>query len=421
MGWTAEQSKILSIIPHFTGAFSFIGSSSIIIMILRDRRKKLSKPYYRLLFAMCVFDIFASVALGLSTWPIPEGSPGVYDPKGTVGTCSAQAFFIQANIASPVYNFMLSVYFLLRVKYGMNENQIGRRAEPIMHVITVIFGLGTSFLCLGLSLFNDSTLWCWVNASPKGCDQSYANNGETDCERGDNAEIYRWAIFFGPLWACIIGCMVIMIIIFMSVRKQENKLKKYQFKPRRESESSNAGDEEFERKKKEEERRRHAQSRQVAWQGLRFVGVFYLTWAFATVNRLLQLVNGGSYFWLMCLHTIFVPMQGFFNFLVYIYPRFKARKRAGVRSHHVGATIRRISITSQIRRWNSVEETNVESPPVLAEKSNDGGDEENGAAVAGEGSKVEDTWEENEAVTLPVKSVSLMKGSFDGETTHMST
>ena len=111
----------------------------------------------------------------------------------------------------------------------------------------------------------------------------------------------------------------------------------------------------------------------------------------------------------------------FFNFLVYIYPRFKARKRAGVRSHHVGATIRRISITSQIRRWNSVEETNVESPPVLAEKSNDGGDEENGAAVAGEGSKVEDTWEENEAVTLPVKSVSLMQGSFDGETTHMST
>jgi hypothetical protein len=109
MGWTAEQSKILSIIPHFTGAFSFIGSSSIITMILRDRRKKLSKPYYRLLFAMCVFDIFASVALGLSTWPIPEGSPGVYDPKGTVGTCSAQAFFIQANIASPVYNFMLSV------------------------------------------------------------------------------------------------------------------------------------------------------------------------------------------------------------------------------------------------------------------------------------------------------------------------
>ena len=48
----------------------------------------------------------------------------------------------------------------------------------------------------------------------------------------------------------------------------------------------------------------------MAFQALRFVGVFYLTWAFATVNRLLQLIVGHSYFWLMFLHTVFVPMQG---------------------------------------------------------------------------------------------------------------
>lgn len=108
MGWTEQQSKILSIIPHVTGLFSFVGSSSIIIMILHDRYKKLCKPYYRLLFAMCIFDIFSSVALGLSTWPIPVGSAGVYAPLGNTQTCSAQAFFIQANIASPLYNFMLS-------------------------------------------------------------------------------------------------------------------------------------------------------------------------------------------------------------------------------------------------------------------------------------------------------------------------
>ena len=102
MGWTEQQSKILSIIPHVTGLFSFVGSSSIIIMILHDRYKKLCKPYYRLLFAMCIFDIFSSVALGLSTWPIPVGSAGVYAPLGNTQTCSAQAFFIQANIASPL-------------------------------------------------------------------------------------------------------------------------------------------------------------------------------------------------------------------------------------------------------------------------------------------------------------------------------
>ena len=87
--------------------------------------------------------------------------------------------------------------------------------------------------------------------------------------RGDNAEIYRWAIFFGPLWACIVGCMIVMIMIFVSVRKQENKLKKYQFTStaarRGSTESSNGGDydEALRKKKREDDRRRHAQSRQV--------------------------------------------------------------------------------------------------------------------------------------------------------------
>mmetsp|Transcript_5412 Transcript_5412/g.9871 ORF Transcript_5412/g.9871 Transcript_5412/m.9871 type:complete len:175 (-) Transcript_5412:200-724(-) len=70
----AQQSKILSEIPHITSLFSLFGSSYIIITILKDRKKKWTKPYYRLLFAMCVFDVFSSAALGLSTWSIPAGS-----------------------------------------------------------------------------------------------------------------------------------------------------------------------------------------------------------------------------------------------------------------------------------------------------------------------------------------------------------
>ena len=74
----------------------------------------------------------------------------------------------------------------MRVRYGMNEKQIGRKAEPIMHAITILFALTTSFICLGLNMFNDSSLWCWINASPIGCQQSYNNGGVTNCERGDN-------------------------------------------------------------------------------------------------------------------------------------------------------------------------------------------------------------------------------------------
>ena len=113
MSWTTEQSKILSIIPHITGLFSLAGSSTIIIMILRTNhikeKSKLSKPYYRLLFAMCIVDFFGSISMFMSTWPIPKENVDVYDPRGTVQTCSVQGFFIQANIASPIYNFCLSI------------------------------------------------------------------------------------------------------------------------------------------------------------------------------------------------------------------------------------------------------------------------------------------------------------------------
>ena len=73
--------------------------------------------------------------------------------------------------------------------------------------------------------------------------------------------------------------------------------------------------------------REYRKSRMVAAQALRYVAVFYLTWVAGTTNRLLQLLQGHSYFWIMALHAFFTPLQGFFNFLVYTYPKFRDWKR----------------------------------------------------------------------------------------------
>lgn len=333
MAFTDGQTKVLSIIPHVTGPFSLAGSSWILYEVLRDRTKW-SKPYHRILFCMCLFDAFSSIALGLSTWPIPAGSPGVYAPLGTTGTCSAQAFFIHANIAGPLYNFCLSAYYLLLVKYGVSESRISRRIEPIMHWSTIVFALGTSFVCLGLGMFNDSSLWCWINAAPKGCEQSH-EFGETTCTRGDNAEIFRWAFFFGPLWAAILGTMVTMFMLWRAVNQQEKKASKWAFAAaasREVSTRSVVSTLETQvgrmslvqmRLKRAKSMKKYRKSNMIAWQAFRYVGVFWLTWIFGTANRLLQLILGRSYFGIMALHAFFVPLQGFFNFLVYVYPRYK--------------------------------------------------------------------------------------------------
>ena len=385
MAFTYAQKKALSIIPHVTGPFSFVGSVCIIVEVIRDR-SRWNKPYHRLLFAMAFFDALSSVALGLSTWPIPAGSEGVYAPLGTQGTCSAQAFFIQANIASPMYNFCLSLYYLLLVKYSMSEAQIQQRIEPWMHGCTIIFGLGTSVVCLGLGMFNNSNLWCWINALPRGCEQSYNNGGETTCTRGDNAEIFRWLFFFAPLWAAIFGSMVAMYMLWKAVRTQEEKVAKWTAAYKRSSESAEErkggiekslaesvnettstggkvsfsssvvtkirssvqrsrtrqsdqmqGDTESPtvltpmnntmKRKRDKSKRLHRKSNMVMWQAFRYVAVFWVTWLFGSINRLMQLA-GRQVFWIMVLHALFVPLQGGLNFLVYKYPVFYRWKEA---------------------------------------------------------------------------------------------
>ena len=147
------------------------------------------------------------------------------------------------------------------------------------------------------------------------------------------------------------------------VRAQEERLGKYQFS-RQASMGGNLTQSMRELSRKED-RRRHTQSRKVTGQALRFVGVFYLTWTFATINRIIEQANGQSYFWLMCLHTVFVPLQGFFNYFVFMYPKFKRwrrerRKKAGqskvssFQYRHSGMAVNFISRLRQSASMSSV-------------------------------------------------------------------
>lgn len=88
-------------------------------------------------------------------------------------------------------------------------------------------------------------------------------------------------------------------------------------------------------RQKQKDKARYKKSRAVALQALRYLAVFYVTWMAGTANRLLQLILGQSYFWLMAMHSFFTPLQGFLNFLVYKYPQFskwqaERKKKAGL-------------------------------------------------------------------------------------------
>jgi hypothetical protein len=88
--------------------------------------------------------------------------------------------------------------------------------------------MGTALTAVGLDLFNNANLWCWIAPYPLNCMESFRLEDTNDdeeaelenpnpCLRGDNAFIYRWAFYFGPLWLCILIAMVTMLLVYIRV------------------------------------------------------------------------------------------------------------------------------------------------------------------------------------------------------------
>jgi hypothetical protein len=69
-----------------------------------------------------------------------------------------------------------------------------------------------------------------------------------------------------------------------------------------------------------------SRSRQIAIQGMLYLCAFYVTWLFPTIKRLMELGNENS-FVVQFLDSTLLPLQGFFNFIIYMRPRLTAYRR----------------------------------------------------------------------------------------------
>lgn len=206
MAWSEGQQLALALVPKFSSVLSLFGSIWISIEVLFDKTPGMPKrkhPYHRLLLAMSIYDILESVWNFLSTWPIPKGTEGVWRPMGTTKTCTAQGFFLTLSVAVPIYNAFLALYYLLVINYNMKDEKLKQFVEPVMHGVAFFWTFGTALTSAWMGLINNANLWCWIAPYPAGCLDSRRYGSEGNCERGDNAWIYRWAFYFAPLWFCI--------------------------------------------------------------------------------------------------------------------------------------------------------------------------------------------------------------------------
>lgn len=208
MAWNHAQQVTLAMVPKVSSVLSLLGSFWIAYEVITGTHGRSvpnrTHPYHRLLLAMSVYDILESFWNFLSTWPIPAGTEGVFGASGTTQTCTAQGFFLTLSVAVPIYNAFLSLYYVLVVNFNMTDTTLKRRVEPGMHLIAFMWAFGTALTSAVMGLINNANLWCWIAPYPSGCLDSWRYGSEGNCERGDNAWIYRLAFYFAPLWFCIL-------------------------------------------------------------------------------------------------------------------------------------------------------------------------------------------------------------------------
>jgi hypothetical protein len=339
-----RESKILAIAPKVPAFLSILGSSYIVYNVLFVQRKKADRRfqlYHQLMLTLSVSDILASHIYFLGTFLIPRGSGGpfglVYWAFGTDRTCSYSGFFNQFAVASPIYNTMLSVYFLLKIRYGWKEHELSK-IGPFLHGFPLAFAVGTSFFALFRqpdTLYGNVFWTCWINPDPPQPDFRW----------------FQWSFLFAPVWACVFFQTVAMTFLYMYVRSVEQETKQLEKGPKVDrlrkaedkqttedsswSEDDVVGEEDeddmedWEEANDEEKpqdaaavlaarAKKQQHSRVIAIQGILYVGAFYISWIFPTIQRVLELADARPIFAMQALDTTLLPLQGIFNVFIYL-------------------------------------------------------------------------------------------------------
>ena len=202
MGLTYGQQLSLVIAPKISGLFSCLASLWVMLDVSLDpsKRKKLN---HSILLGFSIVDFVVSAFFVASTWPIPAETPNIQWAAGNSLTCRLQGFIIQFGSASFIYNSILTVYFVLVVRYSVKEQTL-KRYEWLFHGIPWAFGLGTAITALVMDMYHNSVLWCWIGGF-------------------GNLFIYRWAFYYAPLWFCFVVVLVGMTMIVWGVREKERQ------------------------------------------------------------------------------------------------------------------------------------------------------------------------------------------------------
>lgn len=171
--------------PRFSGGTSATASSIIIYLIFRSKHQ-LRSIYHRILFCMSLADILSSIGMALTTLAMPRDfPPGVGNENwsgtriGTLVTCEIQGFVILFGVLTTfMYNLLLCIYYVCVLTFKIQEKTM-KRVEPWLHVMAWIKCLIISIYTLHHQVTSSYDAigfepWCVISrGSKEGSSRSY--------------------------------------------------------------------------------------------------------------------------------------------------------------------------------------------------------------------------------------------------------
>ena len=269
--------------------------------------------------------------MALTTLPMPTSLQGDVDTfqipyedwagtkLGNTQTCEAQGFFFSFWITSMLaYNAMLCVYYACAIALKMKERNIRNNVEPILHVFSFSVGLSYSLPPLIDNTYNPSAWEAWCSPKPLGCDMK---NPDTDCVRGS----FKAHHIVDIIVIVNLGLHVFIVIVITSfsmvslqvirTSRDTEVLIKAQLLYSRQTDLQQREPFPIDRI-----RENHETTKAVLRQALVYVLAFVVTLISPIIQTLHTSLNlHEKSHWPNYLELVFTPLQGFFNFGIFLY------------------------------------------------------------------------------------------------------
>mmetsp|Transcript_6041 Transcript_6041/g.9226 ORF Transcript_6041/g.9226 Transcript_6041/m.9226 type:complete len:440 (+) Transcript_6041:85-1404(+) len=322
---------------------SVVGSTWILTEILLDKRKR-EMTYHRILFGLSLFDLFSSVCYFIGDWAQPDGAFLSNELElrgiGTTTTCNISGFFIYLGaLTIPPYNAALSIYYYLVICHGWREDRIKKTFERYVHIFVAPIALIFSSIPIFTGMYDRYNFYCFLALN--GGIQNFSLQGAL------------YALYYLSVLISFIIILIAMVLIITHVKATLRRSTGHDFetktKIQRQSSSKSISNLSYRlgsrsnvfvsssgivKVSRRDRRRRDTAASVISAAALHTIPFIFI-WLipaivyfciYLTFTTELTLVSNDptSQYIIQLYFAIFLPLQGFSNWLVFM--RFRLKK-----------------------------------------------------------------------------------------------